>query len=97
MRDVILVRSDASKVKVSNPQMGQFDEPLRGGPRRRVPIDVDAAGSRSTPRSRATRRRKGAKFHFVNTHLEAFGDPAIREAQARELFAPGGPLRRTSS
>ena len=32
-------------------------------------------------------------FRFVNTHLEAFGDPAIREAQARELFAKGGPLK----
>ena len=31
-------------------------------------------------------------FRFVNTHLEAFGDPTIREAQAKELFAPGGPL-----
>jgi Endonuclease/Exonuclease/phosphatase family len=35
----------------------------------------------------------GPRFRFVNTHLEAFGDPRIREAQARELFAPGGPLR----
>jgi endonuclease/exonuclease/phosphatase family metal-dependent hydrolase len=35
----------------------------------------------------------GSAFRFVNTHLEAFGDPRIREAQARELFAPGGPLR----
>jgi endonuclease/exonuclease/phosphatase family metal-dependent hydrolase len=32
------------------------------------------------------------RLRFVNTHLEAFGD-AIREAQARELVAPGGPLR----
>ncbi len=29
-------------------------------------------------------------FRFVNTHLEAFGDPTIREAQAKELVAPGG-------
>ena len=27
-----------------------------------------------------------AKFRFVNTHLEAFGDPEIREAQAKELI-----------
>jgi endonuclease/exonuclease/phosphatase family metal-dependent hydrolase len=32
------------------------------------------------------------KFRFINTHLEAFGDDTIREAQAKELFAPGGPL-----
>jgi hypothetical protein len=30
-------------------------------------------------------------FRFVNTHLEAFGDPTIREAQAKELVEPGGP------
>ena len=32
-----------------------------------------------------------AKFRFVNTHLEAFGDPAIREAQAEELVK--GPAK----
>ena len=37
-------------------------------------------------------RFKGKRFRFVNTHLEAAGD-ANREAQARELVAPGGPLR----
>ena len=31
------------------------------------------------------------KFRFVNTHLEAFGDPKIREAQAKELTK--GPLK----
>jgi endonuclease/exonuclease/phosphatase family metal-dependent hydrolase len=35
-------------------------------------------------------RLRGARFRFVDTHLEAFGDPAIREAQAKELTT--GPL-----
>ena len=33
----------------------------------------------------------GRPFKFVNTHLEAYGD-AVRESQAKELFAAGGPL-----
>ncbi|HKG34922.1 MAG TPA: hypothetical protein VKA89_00625, partial [Solirubrobacterales bacterium] len=37
--------------------------------------------------------RGSRKFRFVNTHLEAFGDPSIREAQAKELTAKGGPAR----
>ena len=35
--------------------------------------------------------RGSHKFRFVNTHLEAFGDPTIRRDQARELVQPGGP------
>ena len=30
--------------------------------------------------------RDSRSFRFIDTHLEAFGDPAIREAQAKELF-----------
>jgi endonuclease/exonuclease/phosphatase family metal-dependent hydrolase len=37
-------------------------------------------------------RYKGKRLRFVNTHLEAALD-ATRDAQARELVAPGGPLR----
>ena len=37
-------------------------------------------------------RGSSTGFRFVNTHLEAFGEDTIREAQAKELFAPGGPL-----
>ena len=85
MRDVILVR-DGSDVTVSNPQMGQFQNlygVVLGGA---IPIDV-ARGWVSVDV-----RTKKSSFRFVNTHLEAFGDPSIREAR-RELFAPGGPLQ----
>jgi endonuclease/exonuclease/phosphatase family metal-dependent hydrolase len=37
-------------------------------------------------------RFKGKRLRFVNTHLESAGDD-VREAQARELVARGGPLR----
>ena len=51
-----------------------------------------ASRSRSIAAGRRSRRTLGKrKFRFVNTHLEAFGDTKIREAQAKELMA--GPLK----
>lgn len=94
MRDVILRRKD-SKVDVHDPDSGQFEnkyEVLLGGA---VPIDVERGWVSTEAKVPKTNRTDGAKFRFVNTHLEAFGDPEIREAQARELFAAGGPLRGT--
>jgi len=91
MRDAILVRK-GGKVKVSKPDGGNFAnryEPVVGG----ITIPVDRGWESVEARVKGTKRTKGAKFRFVNTHLEAFGAPAIREAQARELFAKGGPLR----
>jgi endonuclease/exonuclease/phosphatase family metal-dependent hydrolase len=92
MRDAILVRK-GSKVKVSGPKMGHFTnlyEVLLAGT---VPIKTTRGWVSVEGKIAKTRKTRAAKFHFVNTHLEAFGDPAIREAQARELFATGGPLR----
>lgn len=92
MRDVILVNKK-SKVSVSNPEMGHFEntyDVVLGGV---IPISVDRGWVSVDAKVKGSRKRKGARFHFVNTHLEAFGDPQIREAQARELFADGGPLR----
>jgi hypothetical protein len=85
MRDAILAR------KGSNARTGATDganfetlfTPLIGGT---IPIPVER-GWVSTEVTAS-----GTEFRFVNTHLEAFGDDTIREAQARELFAPGGPL-----
>lgn len=86
MRDVILVRK-ASKVKLGKTRKDHFDNRFQanvGG----IVIPVDRGWA-----SVEARYRQGGKvfrFRFVDTHLEAFGDPRIREAQAKELVA--GPL-----
>jgi Endonuclease/Exonuclease/phosphatase family len=83
MRDVILVRR-GSKVKLGKTRRGHFQtryEPIVGG--LTIPVDRGWASVEATLR--------GKKFRFVNTHLEAFGDTAIREAQAKELTR--GPLK----
>jgi endonuclease/exonuclease/phosphatase family metal-dependent hydrolase len=83
MRDVILVRR-GSKVKLGKKRKGHFDtryEPNVGGVV--IPVDRGWASVEGTLR--------GHKFRFVDTHLEAFGDPTIREAQAKELTR--GPLK----
>jgi hypothetical protein len=83
MRDVILARRN-SKVKLGKTRRGHFDtryEPSVGG--LQIPVDRGWASVEA--------RLKGKRFRFVNTHLEAFGDPKIREAQAKELTR--GPLK----
>ena len=83
MRDVILVRR-GSKVKLGKTRKGHFEtryEPKVGG--LTIPVDRGWASVEGTLR--------GHKFRFVDTHLEAFGDTAIREAQAKELTR--GPLK----
>ena len=84
MRDVILVRT-GSKVKLGKTRTGHFKtryEPSVGG----IMIPVDRGLDARSRRASAKRT-----FRFVNTHLEAFGDPKIREAQAKELTK--GPLK----
>jgi endonuclease/exonuclease/phosphatase family metal-dependent hydrolase len=91
MRDVILVKK-GGKVKASKPDSGNFEtryEPTVGG----IPVPVDRGWTSVEAKVEGSKKTKGAKFRFVNTHLEAFGDPALREDQARELFAKGGPLK----
>jgi hypothetical protein len=84
MRDVILVRK-GSKVKLGKTRKGHYAtryEPNIGGVAV-IPVDRGWASVEASLGKR--------KFRFVNTHLEAFGDPAIREAQAKELTK--GPLK----
>jgi endonuclease/exonuclease/phosphatase family metal-dependent hydrolase len=98
MRDAILVRRHAG-VKTSNAQGDSFETLLQvrvSG----VPIDVTRGWTAVNARV-----RRGPRFRFVNTHLEAFdnqasnqtnqgtqvGNGKVRKAQAQELIAPGGP------
>jgi endonuclease/exonuclease/phosphatase family metal-dependent hydrolase len=89
MRDVILVRK-GTKVKLGKTGKGNFEtryEPTIGGIIT-IPVDRGWASVEANVRGKKGKR---SKFRFVDTHLEAFGDPKIREAQAKELIA--GPLK----
>ena len=89
MRDVILKRLH-SGVVTSSPKSGNFGHLLV----------VKVAGSKEISVTRGwtsvdAKVRGSKKFHFVNTHLEAFDNeaeyPSIRAQQASELVEPGGP------
>jgi endonuclease/exonuclease/phosphatase family metal-dependent hydrolase len=81
MRDVVVARKGVktSKVKSGNYE-ARFQTDIQG-----IPVFADR-GWVSTQANVG-----GAKFRFVNTHLEAFGDPSIRAAQAGELV--NGPAK----
>jgi endonuclease/exonuclease/phosphatase family metal-dependent hydrolase len=94
MRDVILAKK-GTKLKLGNATGAHYTtlfEPSVGG----IPLDVERGWESVEVKVKGKsgqkgKKRKGTrKFRFVNTHLEAFGDPTIREAQAKELIA--GPL-----
>lgn len=89
MRDVILARIGAGVV-TSNPKSANFNKLLV----------VKVAGAKEISVTRGWTSvdatvRGSKKFHFVNTHLEAFDNeaeyPSVRAQQAGELVAPGGP------
>ena len=85
MRDAILKKVGAG-IQVKSTAGGNFEtiyQPVVSG----VPINVDRGWV-----SANVKVRKAPRFRFVNTHLEAFGEPTIREAQANELVAKGGPM-----
>jgi endonuclease/exonuclease/phosphatase family metal-dependent hydrolase len=97
MRDVILAKKG---VKTSHETSGTFDTLLRVSVAG-LPVDVTRGWTAVDAKVR------GKKFHFVNTHLEAFdsegnndtnkgtkvGRGEIRAAQASELVGAGGPAQ----
>jgi endonuclease/exonuclease/phosphatase family metal-dependent hydrolase len=83
MRDVILARHGGG-VHTWNPQGGNFKTLLE------LPIAGQTVAVKRGWTAVDAKVRGSKPFRFVNTHLEAF-HPLIREAQAKELVAPGGP------
>ena len=84
MQDVVLAKVGAG-IKVSNLKSGNFDT-IYSANISGVNVDVDRGYI-----SFDAKVRKSQKFRFINTHLEAFGEPEIRRDQAEELLA--GPLK----
>jgi Endonuclease/Exonuclease/phosphatase family len=87
MRDVILARVGAG-VQTKAAKGEQFETLYTATVAGVVPVSVERGWNQVNAKVRGSR-----SFRFVNTHLEAFGDPRVREAQAKELIAKGGPAR----
>src|SRR3954449_12847710 len=100
MRDAILARvGGKAKVRTAKAKAGHFDTLLQVRP---AGFQVDVTRGWTAVDASVGKSRE---FRFVNTHLEAFdnqqsnhtsketdvGNGQIREAQAKELFASGGP------
>jgi endonuclease/exonuclease/phosphatase family metal-dependent hydrolase len=85
MRDVILTRVGAGIVtsRVTKGHYRHLYEPRVGGV---VTVHVLRGWTAANVSVRGSHL-----FRFVNTHLEAFGDPTIRRDQARELVTGSGP------
>jgi endonuclease/exonuclease/phosphatase family metal-dependent hydrolase len=98
MRDAILARVGGN-VETRKPKGGHYETLLQESPGG-VPTNVTRGWARVNARVNGS-----PWFRFVDTHLESFDDQAanhtnqstdlgkgeVREAQARELFAQGGP------
>ncbi len=101
MRDAILVRRGAG-ISVSNPSGGTFSTLLQVKLAGALPVNVTRGWAAIDVKAH------GRKLHVVDAHLEAFDGQAantgsdgqtypkggIRQAQARQLAAPGGPAGR---
>jgi endonuclease/exonuclease/phosphatase family metal-dependent hydrolase len=85
MRDVIIARKGAG-VKARNVTGGNFS------PASTFSLTVFGTPVNFTRGwTAADMTVRGKKFHLVNTHLESESVGTIREDQASELVAPGGP------
>jgi endonuclease/exonuclease/phosphatase family metal-dependent hydrolase len=96
MRDAILVKKG---VKISNAQSGTFDTLLQVKVAGALPLNVTRGWAA------VDAKVNGKKVHVVDSHFEAFDSGSsntgsdgktypkggIREAQAKQLIAPGGP------
>jgi hypothetical protein len=91
MRDVILARKGAG-VKTSNVTGANYSP----GSTLALPV-FGGAGTVTFTRGyvAADVNVRGKKFHLVNTHLESEDAGTIREDQAAELVAAGGPATAT--
>jgi hypothetical protein len=89
MRDAIIARKGAG-VKTSNVKGGNFS------PSSTFALTVFGQPLSFTRGWTATDASvRGKKFHLVNTHLESESAGTVREDQASELIAPGGPAATT--
>jgi endonuclease/exonuclease/phosphatase family metal-dependent hydrolase len=98
MRDAILVRQGGG-IKASHPSSGTFNTLLQVKLANALPVNVTRGWAAIDIRAH------GRTFRVVDTHLEAFDGQAsnnandgksypkgaIRQAQAQQLVAPGGP------
>jgi Endonuclease/Exonuclease/phosphatase family len=91
MRDVILAREE-SEVTLGDTDGDNYTNKFTPRIAGIIPLPVNRGWLSVEGKVMESETDSAIRFRFVNTHLEAFGDDAIREAQAKELFAPGGPL-----
>ena len=85
MRDVILARV-GNGVKTTNPRSNNFSNTFA--------VTIPATGGQikfNRGWTAVDAKVRGKKFTLVNTHLESENNGSVREDQATELVAPGGP------
>jgi Endonuclease/Exonuclease/phosphatase family len=91
MRDVILAREE-SEVTLGDTDGDNYTNKFTPRIAGMIPLPVNRGWLSVEGRVMESETGSAIGFRFVNTHLEAFGDDTIREAQAKELFDEGGPL-----